>query len=150
MKNRLRSCIDIKEGPTSQSSRLLIRILFSKLGNGTSYHFSHMRLHKQMSAIQDVYYKFLWCRHWSIHVDDELCHGYVTAMEIWANYSSKKVGLGKNTQRHSTGIIKMEIHVLNIICICFWINKQWIPTTTRAKENNNNINKEITKQLTDD
>lgn len=61
-----------------ESCRLLIRILVSKLSNCTPYHFSHIRLHKEVSTIQNMYYELLWLWHWSIHIDDELCHGYVT------------------------------------------------------------------------
>lgn len=60
-------------------SRLLIGISVSKLCNGTSYHLSRIGLHKQMGAIQNVYYEFLRRRQRIVHVDYELCHWYVTA-----------------------------------------------------------------------
>lgn len=59
--------------------RLLVWILVSELCNSTSYHFTYIGLHKQMSAIQNMYNKLLWCRQRSVHIDNELCHRYVTA-----------------------------------------------------------------------
>jgi hypothetical protein len=40
-----------------------------------------MGLNKQVSTIQDMYYEFVRCRQWSIHVNDILSHRYVTAQQ---------------------------------------------------------------------
>lgn len=62
-------------------SGLIVGILVSELCNGTSYHLSHIGLHKQMSAIQNVDYEFLRRRQCSVQVDYKLSHRYVTAKE---------------------------------------------------------------------
>lgn len=61
--------------------RLLISILFPEICNSRSYHSTHIGSNKESSIIQHMYYEFLLWRQCSIHVDDKLCHWYVTASE---------------------------------------------------------------------
>ena len=69
----------------TESSRLNICVVLSKLSYLTSYHYLNMRLDKHVGAIQDMYNELIRCRQWSIHIDDILCHGNVTAQDNLAN-----------------------------------------------------------------
>ena len=62
------------------SLRFLVTVLVPELCYLASDHLCHMRMNKHVWD-QAVHDEPLWCRHRSVQINNELCHGYITAKE---------------------------------------------------------------------
>lgn len=68
-------------GVTYYLSRLLVRVLITKLSNSAADHLLNMRLHKQVSTIKYVNNELLRRWHRIVHVHYELCHWNIAGDE---------------------------------------------------------------------